>query len=304
MGFWLGLKKGWAGFVWMAKIIVPVSLFTAILGWSGLIERIDFLLKPLMGFFSLPSLAALPILIGMLNSVYGGIAAMAVLPFTTSQMTLIAVFILMAHSLIQEGIIQGKSGIHPLKATLVRLGGASVTILLIAPLVGSTQEMPPAALSALAATPTFTEMIRHWLMTTLALVLKVFFIITALLTFLEILKAMGWMNQVVWALSPLLAVMGLDRKVGLLWVAAVVFGLSYGGVIIVEEAKSGRLSPGELEILHLSIGMNHSMIEDPFFFLPLGVHPFWLYIPRLVMAIVTVRLLRLWSRYGRCRLTS
>jgi len=45
--------------------------------------------------------------------------------------------------------------------------------------------------------------------------------------------------------------------------------------------------------------MNHSMVEDPPLFLPMGVHPLWIYLPRLVMAIVTVRLLRLWQRYHR-----
>jgi hypothetical protein len=45
--------------------------------------------------------------------------------------------------------------------------------------------------------------------------------------------------------------------------------------------------------------MNHSMIEDPALFLPLGIHPFWLYVPRLVTAIITVRLVRLYQRYAR-----
>jgi hypothetical protein len=41
------------------------------------------------------------------------------------------------------------------------------------------------------------------------------------------------------------------------------------------------------------------MVEDPPLFLPLGIHPFWLYVPRLVMAIFIVRLVRLWQRYAR-----
>jgi Fe2+ transport system protein B len=45
-----GLKKGWDGFVWMMKIIVPISLCTAILDWSGLLGHLDFLFKPLMGY--------------------------------------------------------------------------------------------------------------------------------------------------------------------------------------------------------------------------------------------------------------
>lgn len=294
-----GLNKGWNGFLWMMKIIIPISLMTSILDWSGLMHRLDFLLKPLMGLFSLPPAAALPLVIGMLSSVYGGLAAMVAIPFSTPQMTLMAVFILMAHALIQEGIIQGKSGIHPLKATLVRIGAALVTLLLMVPWVGSSTVMPAAAEGALSASPAFLEMIRHWAWTTFRLTAKIFVIIMVLLTLLELLKAFGWIHPFVRALGPFLRIMGLDQKVGFLWMTAVIFGLSYGGAIIVEEAKSGHLSKDDLEILHLSIGMNHSMVEDPPLFLPMGIHPFWLYVPRLAMAIVTVRLLRLWQRFAR-----
>jgi hypothetical protein len=294
-----GLKKGWDGFVWMMKIIVPISLFTAILDWSGLLSHLNFLLKPLMGLLDLPPAAALPLLIGMLSSLYGGIAAMIVFPFSAAQMTLMAVFILMAHGLIQEGIIQGKSGIHPLKATLVRLGAAVVTVLLMVPWVGSSTVMPAAANGALTVSPAFLDMIRHWAWTTFRLSVKIFFIIMALLTLLELLKAFGLIHPFVRALGPFLRIMGLDQKVGFLWMTAVIFGLSYGGAIIVEEAKSGHLSRDDLELLHLSIGANHSMVEDPALFLPLGIHPFWLYIPRLVMAIIIVRLVRLYQRYAR-----
>jgi Fe2+ transport system protein B len=272
-GIEAGLKRGWSGFVWMMKIIIPISLFTAILDWSGFLHRLDFLLQPLMGFLSLPPTAALPLIIGMLSGVYGGIAAMVVLPFSTAQMTLIAVFILMAHSLIQEGIIQGNSGIHPLKVTLIRIGAAAVTLLMMAPWVGSSTAMPVPAGGLPTVHPAFMEMLRHWAWTTLRLTVKVFFIIMALLTFLELLKTFGWIHPLVRALGPFLQVMGLDQKVGFLWMTAVIFGLSYGGAIIMEEAKSGHLSKDELEILHLSIGMNHSMVEDPPLFLPMGIHP-------------------------------
>lgn len=300
-GIVAGLKKGWSGFLWMMKIIVPISLFTAILDWSGVLRHADFLLTPLMGIFSLPSTAALPLIIGMLSSVYGGIAAMSVLPFSTAQMTLMAVFILMAHALIQEGIIQGQSGIHPMKATLVRIGAAVVTLLLMAPFVGSSPVMPAAAGGVLSAPTAFPEMMRHWALTTLRLTAKIFVIIMILLSILELLKSFELIHPFVRALSPLLRIMGLDQKVGFLWMSAVIFGLSYSGAIIVEEAKSGHLSRDELEILHLSIGMNHSMVEDPPLFLPMGIHPFWIYVPRILMAIVTVRLLRLWYRYVRRR---
>ena len=120
-----------------------------------------------------------------------------------------------------------------------------------------------------------------------------------LLTLLEILKALGWITNIVNLFSPLLKIMGLDKKLGFLWMTAIVFGLSYGGAVIVEETKDGSLSKEDLEMLHLSIGINHSMVEDPALFMSLGLSAFWLYVPRLIMAIVTVRLLRLWFRFSK-----
>jgi len=66
--------------------------------------------------------------------------------------------------------------------------------------------------------------------------------------------------------------------------------------VIVEEVKEGALSPEELTRLHLSIGINHSMVEDPTLFLSLGLSAFWLWIPRLITAIVAVHLFFLWCR--------
>jgi hypothetical protein len=301
-GLLSGVDKGYKGFVWMMKIVIPISLLTAVLDWSGLLIHLDFLLKPLMGFLYLPPEAALPLLIGMLSSVYAAIAAMIVFPFSTAQMTLIAVFILTAHAMIQEGIIQGKSGIHPLKATLVRIGAAVIIVLAIAPWVGSSTEMPATAAGVSAATsPVFSDMLRRWAIATSWLIIKIFFIIMTLLTILELLKSFDLIHPFVRALAPFLRIMGLDQKVGFLWMTAVIFGLSYGGAVIVEEAKNGRLNQDELELLHLSIGMNHSMVEDPPLFMTLGVQPFWLYIPRLLMAILTVWIVRLYQflRYRR-----
>ena len=127
-----GIRKGWSGFIWMLKILVPVSFFTLLLQYSGWLESLDFLLEPAMQLMNLPSIAALPLIVGMLTGIYGGIAAMIVLPLTQGQMTLIAIFLLISHNLIQEGIIQAKSGINPVKATVFRLLGSFVTVAAIA----------------------------------------------------------------------------------------------------------------------------------------------------------------------------
>ncbi len=294
-----GVKKGFEGFIWMMKIVIPISLLTSILDWSGVLVHLDFLLKPLMGTLSLPPEAALPLIIGILSSVYAAIAAMIVFPFSVGQMTLMSVFVLTAHAMIQEGIIQGRSGIHPLKTTLVRLGAAVALVLLVAPWVESALVMPMAVAGTALSSQDFVSMIGRWAVNTSGVVVKIFVIIVALLTVLELLKTFDLIHPFVRALSPFLRLMGLNQKVGFLWMTAVVFGLSYGGAVIVEEARNGRLSSDDLELLHLSIGMNHSMVEDPPLFMSLGINPFWLYVPRLLMAIAVVRLVRLYQAIFR-----
>jgi hypothetical protein len=295
-----GLNKGWHGYIWMMKIIIPVSFLTAFLAWSGLIQRINFLIQPIMDILSLPAIAALPLIIGTLTGIYGGVAAMAVLPLSMDHMTLIAIFLLIAHNLIQEGVIQGQSGVHPLKATIFRLVIAIITVLIVAQILDVSSHIEAETIdSNVSATQPFLTMLKDWAIITINLIIKIFFIIMFILTMLEILKAFGWINHIVKFFSPILKAMGLSHRVGILWMTAVIFGLAYGGAVIVEETKNEELTQEDLEELHLSIGINHAMIEDPSLFLPLGISPFWLWVPRLVVAIIAVRLLTLWQFFKK-----
>ena len=279
------------------KIIIPISFLTALLAWSGLIEKMDFVLRPLMGFLGLPPVATLPLIVGALTGIYGGVASMAVLPLSMEEMTLVAIFLLIAHNLVQEGIIQGKSGVNPLVATVFRLVVAVITVFVASLWLSSSGSVPHELGLSSPVPQTFSAMVRDWGLVTMGLVAKIFCIIMMILTALELLKSFGWAAVIVAFLAPVLTVMGLSRRVGILWMTAVLFGLSYGGAVIVEEVKNGNLSKEELETLHLSIGINHSMIEDPSLFLPLGLSPFWLWVPRLIVALLAVRLLTLWHRF-------
>ena len=293
-GLGSGLRKGLNGFVWIMKILIPVSLLTALLAWTGWLDHLDFLLQPVMSILSLPAIATLPLLIGMLTGIYGGIAAMSVLPFSQDQMTLMAIFLLIAHNLIQEGVIQAKSGIHPFKATVFRLAAATFTVIAVAPFLNVTVTASVKAGASLEMTQPLIEALQEWGLTTLSLSVKIFVIIMCILTLLEILKTLDLISPMVRVLNPLLKIMGLDKKVGFLWLTAVIFGVAYGGAVIVEEVKAGHLTKEELEELHLSIGINHALVEDPSLFLSLGLSPFWLWVPRVIIAILAERVLTLW----------
>jgi hypothetical protein len=103
---------------------------------------------------------------------------------------------------------------------------------------------------------------------------------------MELARVFHVIDIIIRPLQPVLSFLGLDRSCGMLWMTAAVFGLAYGSAVIVEETRTHTYDPESLTKLHLSIGINHAMIEDPALFLPLGIPPFWLWIPRLAAAIL------------------
>ncbi len=293
-----GLRKGVSAYIWLLKIWLPVSLATALLDWSGWLAALDFLLQPAMEILRLPAAAALPILIGLTAGVYGCLAAMAVLPLTAEQMTVVAVFVLIAHNLPQEGMIQARSGISFWKATAVRLAAALVTSLLLAWWLDPAASASGAGVGPAipAARPAFGAFVRLWGLDTLALCLKVLAILLGIMVLIEFMKAFAWIGFFVAVFGPLLAFLGLDRRAAVLWLTGALFGLAYGGALIVEQSRELDLSAEELQKLQLSIGINHSMIEDPLLFLPFVVSPLYAWLPRLAAAMAVVYLLSLWFR--------
>ena len=139
-------------------------------------------------------------------------------------------------------------------------------------------------------------MFKTWMAATLILSGKILVIIVALMITLEIMKNYNLIDRIVRVMAPVLKVLGLGKETGFLWLTAVTFGLTYGAAVIVEETKEGNLSKDELERLHISIGINHSMIEDPVLFLSLGLGIFWMCVPRLAAAIIAVQLFVIFKR--------
>ncbi|SMC54799.1 hypothetical protein SAMN02746065_10436 [Desulfocicer vacuolatum DSM 3385] len=289
-----GLKRGMSGYLWLLKILVPISLGTALLVYSGWLYSLDFLIQPAMGLLHLPASAALPLIIGLFTGIYGAIGAMAALPLTLDQMTLIAIFLLISHNIIQESIVQGQSGFNPVAAACFRLiMSILVTVIAAFFMDVAPPGMPGATAAQNTAAVSLGSMLSGWTWDMAGLGLQIFLIIMPLMVVMELMKTFHLIQHLVKAISPILSLMGLGRSTGVLWLTAAIFGLTYGAAVIVEETRENTFDRDDLNRLHLSIGINHAMIEDPALFLPLGIFPFWLWVPRLVAAIMAIYLLHI-----------
>jgi hypothetical protein len=285
----------------MCEIVIPISFLVTLLQWSGWLDKIDFVLNPLMSFLHLPPEAALPIISGMLINIYAVIAVLTALLFTVTQMTLIAIFTLICHNLIMEGIVQYRSGINVIKATLTRIVAAVLTVFIVSQFFGDTSHSIVMS-SALPVHTPLLDIMTTWVRDTGILLLKIFGIIMFIMILLEISRALGWIDRVLVVFKPMMRVLGLSGRTAIMFVAGIIFGLLYGGAVIVEEGKKGTLTREEIQYLHVSLGINHSMIEDPALFAMLGVNIFWLWLPRLLMAIIAVQVYRVINYLRKTRL--
>jgi hypothetical protein len=142
-------------------------------------------------------MAALPLIVGMLTGIYGGIASMIVLPLSENEMTLIAIFLLISHNLIQEGMIQGKSGLNPVKATLFRLTASIVTVYIVSLFLGSEPIFLTKKSASVSTDPSFIIMLKTWFMATVYLSIKIFPIIMVLMILLEMMKVFNLIHHTV-----------------------------------------------------------------------------------------------------------
>ena len=284
-----GLIRGWKGLIWLLKIILPISFATTLLIHFGIIQKLDFLLTPLMHLLSLPASAALAIVAGLFTGIYGTVAALSVMQFSMEHMILIAVFTLIAHNLVQESLVQGNSGINPVFAACFRFFMACMVTFVCGKIMGTSPLAGPVSDPGGLQTSNvpFVQMLGTWSLSTLKLAIQIFFIIMPLMVVLELAKIYNAIEYITRLTAPFLKIMGLDRSCGMLWLTASIFGLAYGSAVIVEETQNNEYDKEDLIKLHLSIGVNHAMIEDPALFLPLGLPPFWLWIPRLIAAMLS-----------------
>ncbi len=288
-----GTGRGLHGFLWIAKILVPVSLAVALLEWTGWLYLLDPAFRPVMGLINLPPQAALPVLTALLSSFYAAFAMMLVIPFTTAQLILLAIFISIAHMFFIEGTIQHKAGINGPAMVTVRLVTACVTVIVVSWFFEGTST-PVVMPQGITARASVEAVLWTWAVSTLKLLLKMLLIMVPAMAVLELMKVFNWTERVARVFRPLMALLGLSPNVAALWVAGTFFGIIYGSALIVEESTSGRYTPDELKRLHISLGLNHSIVEDPAMFLAAGIGLFWTIVPRFLATIAAVHLYRLY----------
>lgn len=256
------------------KLMIPIIIIVKIIEELGGIEYIGLALKPVMQMVGLPASMGLVWATTLISNIYGGMIIYVTMPIeeplTVAQVTILGAMMLYAHALPIELRIAQKAGVRVLYLLLLRVGGALLLGFILHKIysLGGYLESPSTAL--FKPEVSLNKSLMSWITLQLETLFKIFLVIIVLVVFLRLLKLSGIEKLMSWLLQPVLKVLGLSEKTTSITIIGITLGIVYGGTLLINEAKSGRVSKMDIFGSLTLLALCHSIIEDTLLIMLLG----------------------------------
>lgn len=119
-----------------------------------------------------------------------------------------------------------------------------------------------------------------------SLVVQLSLIIIGIMIIVEIFEEYNLLNKLTAFLSPVTKIIRVPQEGNLPLLAGLVLGIGYGGAIIIESARRGKLNAEDIFLVNLFLVICHSLVEDTLIWLALGAKVIPLQIARFIIAII------------------
>jgi hypothetical protein len=279
------------------KVIIPIIVLIRLLEQLGVIEYLGIALAPVMELVGLPGQTGLVWATTMVTNLYGGAAVFVSLsvPLTAAQATVLTTMMLIAHNLPVELRIAQKAGTRFRVMALLRIGGAFLAGLILWHIYRGFGWLGQTNVAVFRGA--LDNSWPGWLRGQGIVLLEVMAIIFALMLLIRALKAVGVMGLLARLLEPGLRLLGMSRDAAPVTVIGMTMGLTYGGGIIIQEARSGILGKRDVFFSLALMGLTHSLIEDTLLMMLLGGRLSGVLVWRVVFSLLVIfTLVRLLGR--------
>lgn len=281
------------------KLMIPVLIAVKILEELGAIVWISALLEPVMGWVGLPESMGLVWATTLLVNIYGGMLIFFQLApqetLTIAQVSVLGVLMLMAHGLPVELRIVQLAGVRMGAALLIRIGGALLLAVIVDRIYrwGGWFEQP---VELVWQPPAVDASLSAWIVGQLENLLMIQLIVIVMLSLLRFLRWIHVERLMIWLLQPLLRLLGIGPQATSLTIIGVTLGLSFGGGLLIHEARQGHIDKKDIFSALALLGLLHSVIEDTLLIMLLGADLSAILWMRLLFTILVVSLLTRWMR--------
>ncbi len=290
-GFQRWLHETWVIFWSLVKIMVPILLIVRCVELMGWIEALGLMIQPIMVLVGLPGETGLVWMAAMVSNIYTGMAVFYQLgmadQLTVAQVSVLGLMILLAHGLPVEVAIARATGVSVWFSLLLRVGGALVLGALLS-YVYSRYSLLQESVPVLWQPEIIDSSWRGWLITQGQTLLAALLIIAALTLLIRILRFLGIERLIHFLLAPVLRAMGIGIKASNIMIVGLTLGLSFGGGLLIKEARSGKIEGKDIFMTMAFLSLCHSVIEDTLLILLLGADLTAVLWVRLVFSLLVI----------------
>ena len=285
-------KDAFSASVELFKVMIPIIIGVKILQELGLIVYLAWPLEPIMNLIGLPAEMGLVWATALINNIYTGIIVLASLigdhPLTGAQATVLAILMLVGHGLPVECAIARKSGARFLFQCFMRLVGAFAFAWVLHVIYDATGTLQGPATMLFQPEAAADPSLADWALGQGRNLLSIFVIILALLAVMRLLQAIRVIDLMNRLLRPVLDLIGIGPKASAITVIGLTMGLSYGGGLIINEAKSGTVGREDIFYSLTLMGLCHSLIEDTLLLMLIGGHLSGILWARLIFSLLVM----------------
>jgi hypothetical protein len=276
----------------MLKVFIPLSLITLLLRQLGVLDALAPYLSPFMSLIGLPGEAAITLLVGFTNSIYAALATTAAMDLTARQITILGLVLGFAHSLFVE------TGI------LTNLRMATVKIALFRIVVGIVSGMILNAVMPEIGGALIRPGISNQAFSWLGALLQIGFISVQIVVIIFTIT-FGYELASLWkGADRLKEKMGFVRTtVGISdhavapWIVGFFVGITYGAALLYQFNEKKQLNHKDACLITVFLCLAHAIIEDTLLFVVIGGSLWWILLPRVIMAVLVVRILATGNLY-------
>jgi hypothetical protein len=135
------------------------------------------------------------------------------------------------------------------------------------------------------------ELLHSFLTGSFDLLWRMFVIVVPIMVALELFEGTRPFRRLVGVWARLVRHVGLDERSAAPTLVGFLFGLAYGGGVIVRDVRRHDLPRRQVFIMSVFLSMVHAIVEDSLVLIAVGAGVFWVVVYRVVWAaFVTVAL--------------
>ncbi len=117
-------------------------------------------------------------------------------------------------------------------------------------------------------------------------------IVTPIITLMELLRLYKLLDPLLNPLHRLFGWMRIRKESVVALFVGILFGIAYGGGVLLEEKRSGALNRRDALLVGIFLSLSHALIEDTLLFVAIGADWVVVLMARILFTVVFILILR------------